>query len=60
METSIVVSRPEDLPWNTGGLPVNAVIGGFVFPGGDKPVRKLRQKPRQGVNRQDKRSRKGW
>jgi hypothetical protein len=60
MQPDIVVSRPETLPWDTGGVPVNTAIGGYVFRGGDRPVRKLREKQRRPVNRADNRSNKGW
>lgn len=56
----IEVKRPELLPWSTGGVPVNAVIGGFVFEGHDKPLRKLPERQQRTVNQPSKRQRKGW
>lgn len=60
MQPNVVVNRPELLPSSTGGVPVNAVIGGFVFPGGNRPVRKLPEKPQRTVNEPGRRTNKGW
>lgn len=60
MFPKIIVQRPEQLPWSTGGVPVNAVIGGYVFEGSGRPLRKLPERERRTVNQPVERKHKGW